>query len=260
MSDRMDEERVRKALGSLSAATDRAWQRRECLATARFWKVALELGTYAPREQRHLANCLHCRRREQEVHGVAKSSVPAEAARILVAEQPLKIEAEPPRKAVRPVRPQSLTFPSDPQLSAQVLRDRKGTAILELQHSSWSPATLVRLTIGEKETALSWTWLVPCRAGEGQVTARVVLREDGPLKTGQGFLHVQPVAPPELADHDVPLLCEGMANGSRDALAVAVWQEWGKAVLKADKVAGAVRRAVVQGIRQLGSLPGAGGR
>jgi hypothetical protein len=104
MSDRPEDDKVRDALASLRGEAERAWQQRQCLATDRFWKVALGLAAYAPAEQCHLQTCAHCRRRHQEVQALARpAAVNAETPpRSQTAKQPLKVEADRPKKGIVP--------------------------------------------------------------------------------------------------------------------------------------------------------------
>jgi hypothetical protein len=249
MSDASRDQPLRQALSALHATTERAWQGRPCLAAARIWRVALTSASYAPAEARHLADCPACSRRDREVRvaaGLLTAPSPADAA--LVSAQPLWGKAV--RKDTRAASAKRVTFPSDPDLSARLIDD-EGAPCLELEHRRWQPATLARVVAAARESASGPTWLAIFCDKENCVIARAPLRENVLADVEDGFLHVRPLAPPELTEGDVPLLAEAMADAARDPAAVACWHLWGKSVLESATVPQAVRRAVVRHLKPL---------
>lgn len=78
-------------------------------------------------------------------------------------------------------------------------------------------------------------------------------------KVGKCYLYVQPVAPADVTERDLQLLCDALAQ-SQDAKTKNAWQQWSKLFLDVAVAGDAVRQAVIRAMQTWTAPRGTAGR
>jgi len=228
-----------------------------CLPPDRLWKVAFALGTWLKHEVIHLHSCPVCRRRFTEVLKAQQSAnQEATVARFVLGI--LSLVAL--HKLSRPTAvgtastemlsccEEPLTF-EDPALQG-TLYSNQGKYWLDISHSILPIGTLLRVRLGEGESARSYFAVLG--VGFSDPIASIPIDEalgEQPASLAIDFI---PSAT-ELTEQDAAVLRDAVTLASQDETTLAAWRTWAAGEQNQPGVPAGVRAIIDKILNQEGA-------